>query len=160
MFYRFAVWINKKIFVKHKKSPHTNATWIRCLELQWPTTAPRIPAVRPLGSRSAGKVRPTNALSIWSGTRRDCTQTHNSQHFLLNRVYVLSVQPSVMVPGWNHRNIIELARAYWSPLLFCKHMPGFRSLLKISEAPPITKGQSSKARCACLFYGLKHLVSS
>lgn len=77
------------------------------------------------------------------------------------RVYILFFQPSEMFSGQNHWNIIEFARAYWSPCsFFFKHIPSFISRRFPRPLPKTNKGPQLKRQHACVFYCLsKHLVS-
>lgn len=76
-------------------------------------------------------------------------------------VYILFFQPSAMFSGQNHWNIIEFARAYWSPCSFFFSSISLVSYPEDLRPLPITnKGPQLKRQHACVFYCLsKHLVS-
>lgn len=115
-FYRFAVWINKKTFVKYKKSLAYKCDLNPSLEPRWPRAVLLTPAARAPGK---GK---TNISPFPSGLG------------------------DVMISGQNHWNLIELARTYWGSLLYFQAHARFEASRRFLRCfPKQIKDRSSNA---------------
>ena len=88
----------------------------------WNSHGPRVPSPfqpwGPLEADPGGKGRPVHALSCGLGHVEITHRPTILNTSCSNGLSILLVQPSVTVSGQNHWNVTELARAYWSPLLY------------------------------------------
>ena len=102
MFYRFATWINKKTFVKCKKSPAYKCNWDPLFGTQMAQSCPPHSSSQgPRQADPASRARPRCPLFLWPWSHWACLQTHILNTSCPHRVYILLVQHSVMVSGQN-----------------------------------------------------------